>query len=60
MAGESSIDTGSGKIIKDQLNEIVDALNKSSSTKIKFQYEFNVNKVQKEIQKAGAGNLRTV
>ena len=55
MAGESSIDTGSGKIIKDQLNEIVDALNKSSSTKIKFQYEFNVSKVQKEIQKATEG-----
>ena len=55
MAGESSIDTGSGKIIKDQLNDIVNALNKSSSTKIKFQYEFNVNKVQKEIQKATEG-----
>lgn len=60
MAGESSIDTGSGKIIRDQLNDIVNALNKSSSTKIKFQYEFNVNKVQKEIQKATEGVKKQV
>ena len=55
MAGESSIDTGSGQRIKEQLTKIVDALNDSPATKIKFQYEFNVSKVQKEIQKATEG-----
>ncbi len=60
MAGESSIDTGSGQRIKDQLTDIVNALNKSSATKIKFQYEFNVSKVQKEIQKATEGVKKQV
>lgn len=55
MSGGGEINGESGKLIKEQLNNIVDALNKSSSTKIKFQYEFNVNKVQKEIQKATEG-----
>ena len=55
MSGGGEINGESGKLIKEQLNNIVDALNKSSSTKIKFQYEFNVSKVQKEIQKATEG-----
>ena len=60
MAGESSIDTGSGQRIKEQLTKIVDALNDSPATKIKFQYEFNVSKVQKEIQKATEGVKKQV
>ena len=52
MAGEGKIDGASGARIKSQLQSIVDQLNSSSITKIKFQYEFDVKKVEKEINNA--------
>lgn len=52
MAGEGKIDGASGARIKSQLQSIVNELNRSSTTKIKFQYEFDVKKVEKEINNA--------
>ena len=52
MAGEGKIDGASGARIKSQLQSIVNQLNSSSATKIKFQYEFDVKKVEKEINNA--------
>lgn len=52
MSGEDKIDGASGARIKSQLQSIVDQLNSSSITKIKFQYEFDVKKVEKEINNA--------
>lgn len=52
MAGEGKIDGASGARIKSQLQSIVNELNRSSATKIKFQYEFDVKKVEKEINNA--------
>ena len=52
MAGEGKIDGASGERIKSQLQSIVNQLNSSSATKIKFQYEFDVKKVEKEINNA--------
>ena len=59
VSGEGHITGESGSRIKSQLQDIVNELNKSSVTKIKFQYEFDVSKVQKEIKKAIDGtNIR--
>ena len=52
MSGEGKIDGASGARIKSQLQSIVNQLNSSSATKIKFQYEFDVKKVEKEINNA--------
>lgn len=52
MSGEGKIDGASGARIKSQLQSIVNELNRSSTTKIKFQYEFDVKKVEKEINNA--------
>lgn len=60
VSGEGHITGESGSRIKSQLQNIVNELNKSSVTKIKFQYEFDVSKVQKEIKKATDGATKKV